>query len=64
MEQCNIDSDYYLIGTDDQGNKICYQETGRNGEETVFRQTIDPDIHRLQRNLPGSKHQSHYNYMK
>ena len=22
-----IDSDYYLIGTDDQGNKICYQET-------------------------------------
>ena len=24
-----IDSDYYLLGTDDQGNKICYQETGR-----------------------------------
>ena len=35
-----IDSDYYLIGTDDQGNKICYQETGRNGQETMFRQTI------------------------
>ena len=32
--------DYYLIGTDDQGNKICYQETGRNGQETMFRQTI------------------------
>lgn len=39
-----IDSDYYLIGTDDQGNKICYQETGRNGEETVFQQTIDPEF--------------------
>ena len=39
-----IDSDYYLIGTDDQGNKICYQETGRNGEETAFQQTIDPDF--------------------
>ena len=35
-----IDSDYYLFGTDDQGNKICYQETGRNGQETMFRQTI------------------------
>ena len=35
-----IDSDYYLLGTDDQGNKICYQETGRNGQETMFRQTI------------------------
>ena len=35
-----IDRDYYLIGTDDQGNKICYQETGRNGQETMFRQTI------------------------
>ena len=35
-----IDSDYYLIGTDDQGNKICYQETGRNGQETMFQQTI------------------------
>ena len=30
----------FLIGTDDQGNKICYQETGRNGQETMFRQTI------------------------
>ncbi len=40
----DIDSDYYLIGTDDQGNKICYQETGRNGEETAFQQTIDPEI--------------------
>lgn len=39
-----IDSDYYLIGTDDQGNKICYQETGRNGEETAFQQTIDPEF--------------------
>ena len=39
-----IDSDYYLIGTDDQKNKICYQETGRNGEETVFQQTIDPEF--------------------
>lgn len=39
-----IDSDYYLIGTDDQGNKICYQETGRNGEETAFHQTIDPEF--------------------
>ena len=38
------DSDYYLIGTDDQGNKICYQETGRNGEETAFIQTIDPEF--------------------
>ena len=35
-----IDSDYYLIGTDDQGNKICYQETGRNGQETMFRQKL------------------------
>ena len=39
-----IDSDYYLLGTDDQGNKICYQETGRNGEETAFQQTIDPEF--------------------
>ena len=39
-----IDRDYYLIGTDDQGNKICYQETGRNGEETAFQQTIDPEF--------------------
>ena len=39
-----IDSDYYLIGTDDQGNKICYQETGRNGEETAFQQTRDPEF--------------------
>ena len=39
-----IDSDYYLIGTDDRGNKICYQETGRNGEETAFQQTIDPEF--------------------
>lgn len=39
-----IDSDCYLIGTDDQGNKICYQETGRNGEETAFQQTIDPEF--------------------
>mgnify|MGYP003226212229 CR=1 FL=1 len=39
-----IDSDYYLIGTDDQGNKICYQETGRNGQETAFQQTIDPEF--------------------
>ena len=39
-----IDSDYCLIGTDDQGNKICYQETGRNGEETAFQQTIDPEF--------------------
>lgn len=39
-----IDSDYYLIGTDDQGNKICYQETGRNGQETTFQQTIAPEF--------------------
>ena len=39
-----IDSDYYLIGTDDRGNKICYQETGKNGEETAFQQTIDPEF--------------------
>lgn len=39
-----IDSDYYLLGTDDQGNKICYQETGRNGEETAFQQTRDPEF--------------------
>ena len=39
-----IDSDYYLIGTDNQGNKICYQETERNGEDTAFQQTIDPEF--------------------
>ena len=39
-----IDSDYYLIGTDDQGNKICYQDTERNGEDTAFQQTIDPEF--------------------
>lgn len=50
-----IDSDYYLIGTDNQGNKICYQEAGRNGKETAFQQTIDPEFTSYKEISPEAK---------
>lgn len=43
-ENIYVDSSYYLIGTDDHGNKICYKESGRNGTETTFQLDIDPEF--------------------
>lgn len=43
-ENIYVDSSYYLIGTDDHGNEICYRESGRNGTETTFQLDIDPEF--------------------
>ena len=61
MEQY-IDSDYYLIGTDDQGTKSAIRDR-KKWRRTMFQQTIDPEFPDMKKS-PRKQTQSHYSYMK